>query len=58
MLKFDKKVKALPRPCKPGMKGCPDPNGNPVKAPAVAAGSRKWFLKLKILINLYSIIEY
>ena len=28
------------------MKGCPDPKGNPVKAPEVAAGSKKWDYKI------------
>jgi len=41
LLKFNKKVKALPRPCKPGMKGCPDISGNPVKPPAPARRRRR-----------------
>ena len=34
LLKFNKKLKTLPKPCVKGMKGCPDTAGNPVKAPS------------------------
>ena len=33
LMKFDKKVKLLPKPCTKGEKGCPDTAGNDVKAP-------------------------
>lgn len=44
LLKFNKKAKALPRPCKPGMKGCPaGPNdGIKIKPPTF------WHQKIQI----------